>query len=154
MIVNHLEPGGYLQWVEAEVDSFLGGNAEDHPKFGDMMKPVFGFIEQYGLSKQASNAIYLACSEVGLINVIRTHHSTHEHHLPAPTVQKWQSRVFTSMLPLVFLRSGQAASDEAAKDMTSRWINELEQLYAEGLQPETVFTTVVVQRQSAGHLED
>lgn len=145
-IVNCTEPGGYLQWIEIDVTSYLDGNAAQYPRFQEMMQPFFEFVTQKGLSKCASEVIYKSCKRAGLMNVVRDCSSVLEHPRLEGILQGWHLDSFASMLPRILLQTDQASSDALAEQSTARWLSDLQQLFDQGLVPGGTFGAVIGQK--------
>ncbi|CEJ54912.1 hypothetical protein PMG11_01199 [Penicillium brasilianum] len=141
-----LKPGGYLQWVEFDILSLLEGNGAEYPKFKELLQPYYNFATANGLSLCASEAVYTECKEAGLIKIARYRPTIVDRPDLETRFRYWLLTSFNTIMPRIFLRTGRAASEDAAKQLSSRWLSDLEGLFADGLKPGTTFGTVVAQK--------
>jgi hypothetical protein len=111
-----------------------------------LLQPYYNFATANGLSFCASEAVYTECKEAGLINIARYRPTIVDRPDLETRFQHWLLTSFDAIMPRIFLRTGRVASEGAAKQLTSRWLNDLEGLFADGLKPGTTFGTVIAQK--------
>ncbi|KAL4981726.1 hypothetical protein BDW68DRAFT_171972 [Aspergillus falconensis] len=141
-LLTILKPGGYLQWVEIDFSAV----ATDNPRAAAVTDTWLKFCGLNKLSQCAPEAIRTAYQDVGLLNIVTRSFLPRNREDLLERLQKWQLQFYTSVMPLILLKTGQVADDAAANKRASEIFQDLELFYAEKNIVDTRFSVLVGQK--------
>ncbi|KAI9372263.1 hypothetical protein BJX61DRAFT_534113 [Aspergillus egyptiacus] len=130
-ILSLLKPGGYLQWVEIGFAD-LYDPASTHPKAAPSLHPYLKFIDDNEISHDMPECLRVEFSKAGLVNVVKREAIVPEREDLKPRTAAWLMGFFNTLLPQVFLRSGEAVTSATAAERTGEALRHLKQYFAEG----------------------
>ncbi|KAL2824394.1 hypothetical protein BDW59DRAFT_172918 [Aspergillus cavernicola] len=141
-----LKPGGRLQWVEIDFTELFNAESTLHPKAVETVQLWGDYIQQNNISQSAPKALYSAFEKVDLVNVVNRSFPVRGREDLKIRAQNWQLQFFSSVMPLLVLKSGQAANSDLAKEKAAQIIGDLETAFAEGEVVDVRFSTLVGQK--------
>ncbi|KAL4874230.1 hypothetical protein BJY04DRAFT_204211 [Aspergillus karnatakaensis] len=141
-----LKPGGYLQWVEISFTGLYDESIVHHPKAVPTIEAWTRYVDQNNISRNAPKAVRKAFETAGLVNVSDRSFMVRGREELNKRAQDWQTGFFTSVMPLVLLKTGQVGSQEEAKEKAAQIAKDLGTAFAEGEALDIRFGTVVGQK--------
>ncbi|KAL4874235.1 hypothetical protein BJY04DRAFT_204216 [Aspergillus karnatakaensis] len=141
-VLTILKPGGYLQWVEIDfsaVEAQTGGDA----RVASSAKHWMDFVDMNQMSRCAPDALSKAYKNLGMLNVVNTSFLIRGRPELKERAQTWQLQFFSSIMPLVLVRIGEAKDKDEASEKTATIINNLKSYFADGEVIDTRFGSVV-----------
>ncbi|KAL1986735.1 hypothetical protein VTN96DRAFT_5600 [Rasamsonia emersonii] len=142
-LVALLKPGGYIQWVDFELDALSQSKKDEYPRFSEIAKQILDFGVRLGLSSSTPAVVYEASKEAGLVDVTRHECSTLAQPQLHERAQRWMLRAFRAFVPQMLLRSGKVANEETALRETDELLKEIEGCFAAGVVPDARIGIVV-----------
>lgn len=133
------EPGGYLQWEDLSMESFINyeGAQEfaDHPCM-DTMKLICEVQINAGAPANVPQTIYEAAkSNSDLTDVVLNVYNTKDHPDKTEIVRQWILKTFDSLLSSILLRTGMVATEEECKKEREKRKEHLLDSYQKGYVP-------------------
>ena len=121
----------------------MEGNTRKYPRYLEIMQPILDHQAKLGFSACAPEVVYTAADQNGLVNLAKHSYNVFEKTGKA---QVWLLNALSSMLPIMFIRSGKAPNEDVAQQMTIELLKEIEELYDLGLAPDGKIGIVVGQK--------
>ncbi|RDW61112.1 class I SAM-dependent methyltransferase [Aspergillus mulundensis] len=134
-LLTILKPGGYLQWVEIDFSEL----ATDHPRASPVTDTWLKFCEITNISQRAPGVIQSAYQNAGLLNIVNRPFSPRNRQDLLERIQKWQTGFYTSVMPLILLKTRNVADSDAANKRAAEILRDLQLYYAEGNVVDTRF---------------
>ncbi|KAI9372871.1 hypothetical protein BJX61DRAFT_533632 [Aspergillus egyptiacus] len=144
-LLTILKPGGYLQWVEIDFSHVEAAAAND-ARVADSARSWLELIELNKMSKCAPAALSRAYEEVGLQNIVYRSFLVSGRDALKVRAQAWQRQFFSTIMPLVLIRTGRVADSIGATQKASEMQVDLDRYFADGGVLDTRFGTVVGQK--------
>ncbi|KAL6233811.1 hypothetical protein BDW75DRAFT_231683 [Aspergillus navahoensis] len=141
-LLTILKPGGYLHWVEIDFSAM----ATNNPKAAQVTDAWLKFCGLNKLSRCAPEAILKAYRSAGLVNIVNRPFLPCNREDILERLQKWQLQFYQSVMPLILLKTGQVADNDAASKRASELLRDLELFYAEGNIVDTRFSVLIGQK--------
>ncbi|KAL4864102.1 hypothetical protein BDV12DRAFT_189209 [Aspergillus spectabilis] len=145
-LLTILKPGGYLQWVEINFSALYDATIIHHPKATSTIQAWTKFVDLNNISRNAPKAVRAAYETGGLVNISDPSFPVRGREDLKGRAQAWQTQFFSSVMPLVLLKSGEATDQIQAKDMALEIAKDLETAFADGEVLDVRFGTVVGQK--------
>ncbi|KAL2813833.1 hypothetical protein BJX63DRAFT_393383 [Aspergillus granulosus] len=144
-VLTILKPGGYLQWVEIDF-SAVEAQTDSDARVATSAKLWMKFVDLNQMSRCAPDALFKAYINAGLLNVVNKSFLIRGRDELRERAQAWQTQFFSTIMPLVLLKVGEAADNEAASEKAAVIKKDLESYFADGEVVDTRFGTVVGQK--------
>ncbi|BCS23503.1 class I SAM-dependent methyltransferase [Aspergillus puulaauensis] len=144
-LLTILKPGGYLQWSEVDFAHVEAGS-DDHPKGTAGVQPWMKFVEVTKISKCAPDTLYTAYNNAGLLNVANRSYPIRGRADLVDRAQEWERQFFSTMIPVILLKIGDAADKDEADEKGSKIKLDLEEYFADGGVVDVRFGTVIGQK--------
>ncbi|KAL4898973.1 hypothetical protein BDW74DRAFT_184162 [Aspergillus multicolor] len=141
-LLTILKPGGYLQWVEIDFSEL----ATDHPQASPVTDTWLKFCEISEISQHAPEVIEAAYRKAGLLNIANKPFLPRKRPDLLDKLQQWQTGFYTSVMPLIILKTGQVADSNAASERAAEVLRDVQLYYAEGNVVDTRFGVLVGQK--------
>jgi hypothetical protein len=147
-ILTEIEPGGYLQWEDLDLYSFVDylENLPQRTLYFDHMKFLIDTQVHMGIAPRVPESVYQAAQSAGLLDVVKYDFTTADHPDLATTTQDWVFKVVVRLIPTALVRSGQVDDEETAKQKAQKYIDDIERLHAEGIVPNGGMGMVVARK--------
>ncbi|KAL3458867.1 S-adenosyl-L-methionine-dependent methyltransferase [Aspergillus heterothallicus] len=141
-----LKPGGYLQWVEIDYSPLYDPENIHHPKAMPMIHAWTKYMDQNNISQNAPSAIAKAFEKAGLENILNRPFVVRGREDIKARAQAWELGFWSTVMPLVLRRTGDAVSNDDASEKAKVIIADLETSFAEGEVINVRFGTVIGQK--------
>lgn len=104
------------------------------------------FVEVTKISKCAPDTLYTAYNNAGLLNVANRSYPIRGRADLVDRAQEWERQFFSTMIPVILLKIGDAADKDEAHEKGSKIKLDLEEYFADGGVVDVRFGTVIGQK--------
>ncbi|KAL3440680.1 S-adenosyl-L-methionine-dependent methyltransferase [Aspergillus insuetus] len=145
-LLSILKPGGYLQWVEIDYTPLYDPKNTHHPKAMPMIQTWTNYMEQNNISRNAPSAVAKAFETAGLVEVVHRPFLVRGREDIKGRAQAWELGFWSTVMPLVLKRTGEAANSDEANEKANEIIADLAAAFADGEVIDVRFGTVIGQK--------
>ncbi|KAJ0418714.1 S-adenosyl-L-methionine-dependent methyltransferase [Aspergillus carlsbadensis] len=141
-----LKPGGYLQWVEIDYTPLYDPKNPHHPKAMPMIQYWTKYMDQNNISRNAPKAVAKAFETAGLVEVVNRPFLVRGREGIKARAQAWELGFWSTVMPLVLQRTGDAVNSDVANEKAKEIIADLAAAFAEGEVIDVRLGTVIGQK--------
>ncbi|KAL2808888.1 hypothetical protein BJX63DRAFT_435692 [Aspergillus granulosus] len=131
-MLSMLKPGGYLQWVEIDYTPHIDLENSHHPRATPMIQAWIKYMDHTSISRNAPSVIAKASKAAGLVNVVNQPFLVRGRDDIKARAQAWELDFWSTVIPLVLQRTGDAANSYVASNKAKGIIADLAAAFAEG----------------------
>ncbi|KAL4926268.1 class I SAM-dependent methyltransferase [Aspergillus undulatus] len=148
-----LKPGGYLQWIELDCTNLPNSAECKDPHAAWLINSWLGFLNLNNLLVSPAPTLQDAYEKSGLLDVSNKSYPVSDRgdNLTVKA-QKWQMHAFSSVIPLMMLRTAQVKTVEEGREKVGAEIRGLVGLFNEGAVIQLGFVSVVGRKDRDGDL--
>ncbi|KAL2852019.1 S-adenosyl-L-methionine-dependent methyltransferase [Aspergillus pseudoustus] len=145
-LLSILRKGGYLQWVEIDYTPIYDPNNSHHPRAMPMIQSWTKYMDRNNISRNAPSVVAKAFEAAGLANVINRPFLVRGREDIKARAQAWELGFWSTVMPLVLQRTGDATDVDSANVKANQIIANLAAAFAEGEVIDVRFGTVIGQK--------
>ncbi|CEN60816.1 hypothetical protein ASPCAL03249 [Aspergillus calidoustus] len=145
-MLDILKPGGYLQWVEIDYTPLYDPKITHHPKAMPMIQSWTRYMDQNNISRNAPDVVAQAFETAGLVKVVNRPFLVRGREDIKARAQAWQLGFWSTVMPLVLQRTGDASNGGVASEKAKEIIGDLAAAFTEGEVIDVRFGTVIGQK--------
>ncbi|KAH8705049.1 putative LaeA-like methyltransferase [Talaromyces proteolyticus] len=153
LIVANLKPllkrGGYLQWEDLDLKSFLTSHEPKYDSFPTIQTLRLCIETQigYDASPHVPETVADAARENGFADVIHILYNTKDRPEMAEQVLNWVSKVMAPLLRAILGRTGRAKNEEDLQAHTQSHLDGLRTSFERGLAPNGAMGMVIARKE-------
>lgn len=128
MIANLItpEPGGYLQWDEANMSAFSTDESPQPPLITEIKRIIGHVVDTRNLCHNPPEHIEHEAQRAGFVRLSRELYTTRSKPHLADPARAWLTQLLRTLIPLSMIKSGEVSEQNIAKDRTEALVAEFE----------------------------